>query len=376
MPVFNMMQGGGNGIYGTLPLQISDLTAIAGDTQVTLNWVNPVGNFSGTLIVKKADSYPSKPADGVKVYEGAAQEVTDTGLTNGTNYYYRAFAYNEKKEYQTIDCKVSAEPIESQKAWSMPIGSKIEFGKLNSIAIPWLIADKSGANILMVSENLLLNLAFDAKEPASPDTSCMAYGSRRYATSNIRQWLNSEAAAGDWYVSQSMYDAPPAAALVNNYPYADSAGFLNGFSVSEKSYLEKSEIKCYIGNTTETIQDKVFVPSAAEVGLDSSDNCAEVTVLEIFKSNSPIGLIGNFTFSQNAQLLVGSAGRTKLRTPQIVQGGSGSDYTARIRLIDADGSIGNALPYEMGGAIRPICCINKNTPVSLTANEAGYYHVL
>lgn len=51
--------------------------------------------------MRKAGSAPTGINDGTVVYEGTALSCTDTGLTAGTTYYYRAFAYNAKKKYQT-----------------------------------------------------------------------------------------------------------------------------------------------------------------------------------------------------------------------------------------------------------------------------------
>lgn len=115
MPVFNMMQGGGNNSgssdYGTLPLQISNLKARSNNETIILTWTNPNdSNFTGVLIKRASTGYPTKPSDGTQVYDGSLQTATDTGLINGTTYYYRAFAYNSNHEYQTSECYISAIP--------------------------------------------------------------------------------------------------------------------------------------------------------------------------------------------------------------------------------------------------------------------------
>ena len=51
--------------------------------------------------MRKTGSAPTGINDGTVVYEGTALTYTDAGLTAGTTYYYRAFAYNAKKKYQT-----------------------------------------------------------------------------------------------------------------------------------------------------------------------------------------------------------------------------------------------------------------------------------
>lgn len=93
----NFKSGGGG--YGTLSAQINNFYATIGNASVVLTWAAPAdSNYSGVMILQRLGAYPSGPRDGTKIYEGAAQAYTDTGLTNGTQYYYRAFAYNAKHE--------------------------------------------------------------------------------------------------------------------------------------------------------------------------------------------------------------------------------------------------------------------------------------
>lgn len=105
MPLINRCGGGG----GTPQLcgQVENFKVIPGTTALTaaLSWAAPSpdedNSFVGTRIVRKTGSAPTGINDGTVVYEGTALTYTDTGLTAGTTYYYRAFAYNAKKKYQT-----------------------------------------------------------------------------------------------------------------------------------------------------------------------------------------------------------------------------------------------------------------------------------
>lgn len=54
--------------------------------------------------------------DGVKVYVGTGTSFTDADVSFDTTYYYRAYPYNEKKQYQTLTNVVSITP----KSWQMP----------------------------------------------------------------------------------------------------------------------------------------------------------------------------------------------------------------------------------------------------------------
>lgn len=111
MPLINRCGGGG----GTPQLcgQVENFKVIPGTTALTavLSWTAPSpdedNSFVGTRIVRKIGSAPTGINDGTIVYEGTELSYTDTGLTAETTYYYRAFAYNAKKKYQTAMRTVS-----------------------------------------------------------------------------------------------------------------------------------------------------------------------------------------------------------------------------------------------------------------------------
>ncbi len=82
------------------PGPVTLLTATAGDAQVQLTWHNPSdADWAGTRVVRKTGSNPSGPNDGTVVFDGIGDNKMDNGVTNGTKYYYGAFAYDNVLNY-------------------------------------------------------------------------------------------------------------------------------------------------------------------------------------------------------------------------------------------------------------------------------------
>jgi len=79
----------------TLPNVSSSFSASAYNrTSVNLTWVKGAG-ANNTYVVRKLGGYPATRADGTNVYNGTASLFDDTGLEDGTQYYYSAWSYAE-----------------------------------------------------------------------------------------------------------------------------------------------------------------------------------------------------------------------------------------------------------------------------------------
>ena len=88
----------------------------------------------------------------------------------------------------------------------------------------------------------------------------VVYGYGRWSQSAIRQWLNSEAAAGYWWAPQNPWDRPPGNAT-------SVRGFLAGCSPEFLEVLKPVEVITALNTVqgftdqTETTQDRIFLPA-------------------------------------------------------------------------------------------------------------------
>ena len=138
--------------------------------------------------------------------------------------------------------------------------------------------------ITLMTKNIIRKAAFDAAEPDNPDSMRKDNGNNRWSVSNIRQWLNSDGAAGKWFTAQHEYDAPPTSGNVSSADgaYADAPGFLAGFSANVlQHFTDITNITVLHGTDgggSETTVDKVFLPSNTEMGLGNNSEGRHLSV--------------------------------------------------------------------------------------------------
>ena len=248
------------------------------------------------------------------------------------------------------------------------------------------MADKNHAgypsnSVTLVTNQIIKMLCFDAKESANGNSDRRSYGNNRYIYSNLRQWLNSDKSAGQWYTAQHSADAPPSAANVwetsgvKVNPYDTIAGFLNAFTANERAALLSTTITVGKSSTdgggTETCVDKIFPLSCTEVGLSGDHVCG--SKLAIFSDNSSriatvtASCVANSNYQSNPS--ANSSWYYWLRDAY-----AGSALGAR--LVYSDGTLNWNYAYLGHYGLRPACNLSSDLLVSDTTDSDGCYTIV
>jgi hypothetical protein len=269
-----------------------------------------------------------------------------------------------------------------QNLGSLAVGAKIKFGSIYGNKIQWKITDKNhtgfpGDSVTLLTDRIIKIMAHDGKEAGNSDSNRKNYGNNRYKDSNIRQWLNKDSAAGAWYAAQHSADAPPTTENCAGYNGYDTLpGFLNGFNAEEKAALLSTTItvgKASVdGGGTETVTDKIFLPSGTEVGL--STDYTEGSKLAAFSDNSSriamptADAVANSTYT-NGSLNTGAGWYYWLRTPY-------ASYSYYVRVVSMTGTLFNYTAFSGYLGVRPACNLSSGLLVSDSVDSDGCYTVI
>ena len=76
------------------PGAVEDLHAVIQSGNLILSWTNPVvATFSSVRVIRKPDTPPTGPSDGVVLYQGSAENYTEPLPTPGM-YFYAVYTYD------------------------------------------------------------------------------------------------------------------------------------------------------------------------------------------------------------------------------------------------------------------------------------------
>jgi len=274
-------------------------------------------------------------------------------------------------------------PKNVQPISNLPVGALVKdiTTKYYGSPIIWTIADKNHAgypanSVTLLSKYILTLKCFDAAEPSNSNSDRRDYGNNRYLYSNIRQWLNSAAAAGAWYTAQHSADAPPTNENVwDNYnEYDAEAGFQNGFSANFRNALLSTSltvVKADVdGGGTETVADEVFLLSTTEVGL-ADEGYAEGSKLALFSNNTsrqayPTDLCISNSEYTSTNLATNRPWYWWLRTPV-------ASSARSVRFVHSNGGLSDIHAFFSTRGVRPACNLPSSILVSDTPDEDGAY---
>ena len=147
---------GGGGAKTTVPAAPMGLTATAGNAQVTLNWTASSG-ATGYYVKRSMTS--GGPYTQIATLDAATD--TDTGLTNGTKYYYVVSAYNSAGQ-SANSAEVNATPVLA--APSAPTGLAATAGNAQ-VSLSW--AATSGASSYHVKRSATSGAETQISAPTS-----------------------------------------------------------------------------------------------------------------------------------------------------------------------------------------------------------------
>lgn len=127
---------------GTAPANISNFSAVSGDSSISLSWTNPIVDFNGVKILRKTSGYPANPDDGTVVYDSNGTSHTDSGLTNGITYYYTAFSRDIVLNYSS-GAQVRATPQDTTAPAAISNLAASSFTS-NSVTLTWTAVGDDG----------------------------------------------------------------------------------------------------------------------------------------------------------------------------------------------------------------------------------------
>ena len=250
--------------------------------------------------------------------------------------------------------------------------------------IVWKVADKNHSgypsnSVTLITEKIIQLMASDAKEPNNSNSDRANSGNNRHIYSNLLQWLNSNATAGNWYSPKHSADQAPMDTYVTYNPYALWKGFLGMLQIEFIDEILDTTLtvskSATDGGGYETFTAKMFLASTTEVGLANESNIAEGALLALFSNDASrvayptAECVNNSDGYSNSGFTTSKRWYWWLRTPNP----SSATYVFNVFSDDSPGNFG-ATSANVG--VRPLCNLPGSLRVSESPNAAGNYTLL
>ena len=261
----------------------------------------------------------------------------------------------------------------AQRLSDLPIGAKVKFGKYSvrgSTAQPitWIVVAKNHISspayptnsVTLMTEKIIDSLAMDASEPQHADAGVRVSGNSDYIYSNLDQWLNKDAPAGNWYTPTHSADQSPNVGR----DYFNRPAFLNAFSIDEKNIILNTIIRCIRGDggKINDVERKVFLASHTEIN-EPGAPFVEGSAFDYFKSASRVCAMSEQLRNDTSVYDWSSAQMWSTRTPHTL---------SQTYIVAGDNNMGKgSTNYPFG--IRPVLNVPSSSRISDTTDGEGYY---
>lgn len=341
-----------------------------------------IGCFFQLKKIDEGDN-TSSSSGGTSIGKEESRESTSSG--SGTS----SGSTSESESESTSESE--SEMPQGKLLGSLEVGSKVKVSHSEMGDIEFLIVDKDhdgypSNSTTLITEKIIAFRAFDAKEPDNSNSSRKSFGYERYSVSNLDQWLNSSAAAGQWYSARHSADNAPSVGFVASNAYDQEAGFLAGFDAAFVAVLKDTTIIVAKnpkndGGGSESITRKIFLPSRIEIYGQRGALIAEGSRLSYFENPSEtfdircekrIAVISEYAASHSEYPeTAGAAYKYWLRTVD-------SSSMSMVSYVLSDGKFDTSKSSYASNAsgVRPLCNLSSDTKVSESPDENGYYSLV
>ena len=188
----------------------------------------------------------------------------------------------------------------------------------------------------------------DGKTENMNHTHRIRYGSNNWSESAIRQWLNSDGAAGTFWVPKTVFDRPPTW-------NSSTVGWMNGMDadfleVVAPVKLTTARNTVNEGGGSDVTTDKFYFPSRPNLYMGKENNIDEGPVWQRYSAYSDKDAANTGADSARIKRLNGNPQWYWIRTPS-------TGHANRVRHVDTDGSLNDGYAGNGNGGVAPACSI-------------------
>lgn len=300
--------------------------------------------FTHSMTLQLHDCLASMQYDGTE-----ALFYCETELAAGTYHFTLLSGYDTTygggKTYQfTLTQPV---PAGGQIMFPWGYNTQAASTKVSTYASRTATAAIESVSVVEGTEGTSLGTA-DGNTANMNHTHRIRYGSNNWVESAMRQWINSDKAAGSVWTPQTKFDRPPSWA-------ASTAGFLNGIDADFLEVIGETEkVTCRNtvtdGGGSDITTDKFFLLSRREVYAGNEvSNVIEGEPYPYYSDYSDLSAAGTGNDTNRIKYRNGSPQYWWLRTPD-------SGYGHYVRSIYPAGNLNGSPAYHSYG-VAPACNI-------------------